>query len=309
MNQLGIFMNFWEKNWTADHAKYIRKASKLGYDILEFQAQPLLEMSDDHIRELKKLADAEGIRLTYSLGLDPAYDVSSLDESVRQGGIQYLQDIIQKIEAAGGTLLSGVSYAGWGTPNVIMDDKRPYWNQSVKSMKEIIKTAESCGVTYCVEAVNRFETCIINTAAEALAYVEEIDSPNIGVLLDTYHMNIEESSIGDAIRMVGPDRMKNFHTGENNRTTPGRGHLDWDEIFGALSEIGYKGPIVSEPFVMQGGEVGRDIHVFRDLIADPTEAGVDAEAAFLLDFEKKMLEKHSIRKSRAVIGGLQSTHE
>ena len=295
MNKLGIFMNFWEKNWDADHAKYIRKAAKLGYDILEFQAQALLEMSDERILELKKIADAEGIRLTYSLGLDPAYDVSSLDETMRMGGVKYLQNIIKKMELAGGDLLSGVSYAGWGTPNVVMNDKTPYWNQSVKSMKEIIKTAEACGVTYCVEAVNRFETCIINTAAEALAYIEEIDSPNIGVLLDTYHMNIEENNIGDAIRLVGADRMKNFHTGENNRTAPGRGHLDWDEIFSALAEIGYKGPIVSEPFVMMGGEVGRDIHVFRDLIVNPTEEGIDAEATYLIDFEKKMLAKYGMR--------------
>ena len=295
MNQLGVFMNFWEKNWIADHAKYIRKAAKLGYDILEFQAQALLEMSDERILELKKIADAEGVRLTYSLGLDPAYDVSSLDETMRMGGVKYLQNIIKKMELAGGDLLSGVSYAGWGTPGVVMNDKTPYWNQSVKSMKEIIKTAEACGVTYCVEAVNRFETCIINTAAEALAYIEEIDSPNIGVLLDTYHMNIEENSIGDAIRLVGADRMKNFHTGENNRTAPGRGHLDWDEIFGALAEIGYKGPIVSEPFVMMGGEVGRDIHVFRDLVENPTEERIDAEATYLIDFEKKMLAKYGMR--------------
>ncbi len=293
MNKFGIFMNFWEKNWDADHAKYIKKAKKIGFDILEFQAQPLLEMSDEKIRSLRALADEEGIELTYSLGLDPAYDVSSLDESVRKGGVTYLQNIIRKMKIGGGTLLSGVSYAGWGTPGVIMDDKRPYLEQSIKSMREIIKVAEECGVTYCVEAVNRFETCIINTAKEAVAYIEEIDSPNIGVLLDTYHMNIEENNIGDAIRYVGKNRLTSFHTGENNRTAPGRGHLDWDEIFGALADIGYEGRIVSEPFVMQGGEVGRDIHVFRDLVDNPCEETIDAEAAFLLDFEKKMVAKHA----------------
>ena len=294
MNKLGIFMNFWEKNWDADHAKYIKKVKKIGFDILEFQAQPLLEMTDEKIRSLKAMADDEGIELTYSLGLDKKYDVSSLDESVRTGGVKYLQDIIRKMKIGGGTLLSGVSYAGWGTPGVIMDDKRPYIEQSVKSMKDIIKVAEECGVTYCVEAVNRFETCIINTAKEALDYVAQIDSPNIGVLLDTYHMNIEESNIGDAIRMVGKDKLKNFHTGENNRTAPGRGHINWDEIFGALSEIGYEGRIVSEPFVMQGGEVGRDIHVFRDLVENPTEERIDKEAKFLLDFEKSMIEKYNM---------------
>jgi len=294
MNKLGIFMNFWEKNWDADHKKYIRKAAEIGFDVLEFQAQPLLEMSDDHIRSLRREADACRIELTYSLGLDRNYDVSSLDETVRTGGVKYLQNIIRKMEVGGGTLLSGVSYAGWGVPEGTFDSKKPYWDQSVKSMKEIIKVAEECGVTYCVEAVNRFETALINTAKEALAYIEEIDSKNIGVLLDTYHMNIEEDNIGDAIRLVGADRLKSFHTGENNRRAPGRGHLDWDEIFGALADIGYKGRIVSEPFIMQGGEVGRDIHVYRDLIENPCEETIDAEARYLLNFEREMLKKHGM---------------
>ena len=294
MNKLGIFMNFWEKNWDADHKKYIRKAAKIGFDVLEFQAQPLLEMSDDHIRELKKEADEVGIELTYSLGLDRRYDVSSLDENIRRGGVTYLQNIIRKMHVGGGTLLSGVSYAGWGTPDNMGDSKKPFWDQSVKSMKEIIKVAEDCGVTYCVEAVDRFETCLINTAKEALMYVEEIDSPNIGVLLDTYHMNIEEDNIGDAIRLVGADRLKSFHTGDNNRRAPGRGHINWDEVFGALADIGYEGRIVSEPFVMQGGEVGRDIHVYRDLIENPSEEAIDNEAKYLLDFERSMLEKYKI---------------
>ena len=293
MNKLGIFMNFWEKNWDADHAKYIKKAKEIGFDVLEFQAQPLLEMTDDKIRSLKALADEVGIELTYSLGLDRAYDVSSLDENIRKGGVEYLSNIVRKMHVGGGTLLSGVSYAGWGTPDNFLGDKRPYWEQSIKSMKEIIKVAEECGVTYCVEAVNRFETCLINTAEEALRYVAEIDSPNIGVLLDTYHMNIEENNIGDAIRLVG-NKLTSFHTGENNRTAPGRGHLDWDEIFGALADINYKGRIVSEPFVMEGGEVGRDIHVYRNLVDNPTEAGIDAEAAYLLNFEKEMLKKYNM---------------
>ena len=278
MNKFGIFMN-------------IKKASDIGFDVLEFQAQPLLEMSKDHMKDLASLADDCGIELTYSLGLDRNYDVSSLDEKVRLGGVDYLKRIVECIGFMGGTLLSGVSYAGWGTPDNFLGDKRPYWENSLKSMREIIKTAEDCGVTYCVEAVNRFETCLINTAAEALAYVAEVDSPNIGVLLDTYHMNIEENNIGDAIRLVG-DKLTSFHTGENNRTAPGRGHLDWDEIFGALADINYKGRIVSEPFVMQGGEVGRDIHVYRDLIDNPSEKRIDEEAAYLLNFEREMVKKY-----------------
>ena len=293
MNKLGIFMNFWEKNWDADHAKYIKKAANIGFDVLEFQAQPLLEMSDDKLRDLKKMADEVGIELTYSVGLDPAYDVSSPDEKIRLGGVDYLKRIVEQIGKMDGTLLSGVSYAGWGSPSYVMNDKTPLLENSLKSMREIIRAAENNNVTYCVEAVNRFEGCLINTAQEALDYVAQVDSKNIGVLLDTYHMNIEENKIGDAIRLVG-DKLTSFHTGENNRTAPGRGHLDWDEIFSALKDINYKNRIVCEPFVIQGGEVGRDIKVFRDLIAEPTEVKIDAEAKYILDFEKAMLTKYGM---------------
>lgn len=292
MNKLGIFMNFWEKSWDADHAKYIKKAAKIGFDILEFQAQALLTMSDDRMKYLKDLADSEGIELTYSLGLDPRYDISSDDESVRAGGVKYLKNILNKISVMDGKILSGVTYAGWGAPNYIIDDKSRLVDNSVKSMKEIIKVAEDAGITYCVEAVNRFESCVINTCEEAVAYVDAVGSKNLGVLLDTYHMNIEEKSIGDAIRFAG-DKLLGFHTGENNRTAPGRGHLDWDEIFGALSEIGYKHRIVSEPFVMMGGEVGRDIHTYRNLIADTSESVIDKEAEYLLNFEKTMIAKYA----------------
>lgn len=292
MNRLGIFMNFWEKNWDADHAKYINKVADIGFDILEFQAQPILDMSKERMLYLKSLADERGIELTYSLGLDPAYDVSSPDEAVRRGGVDYLKRIVERIGFMGGTLLSGVSYAGWGSPSYILNDKRPLVENSLDSMRKIIKTAEDCGVTYCVEAVNRYEGCIINTAREALDYCDEVDSPNIGVLLDTYHMNIEENSIGDAIRLVG-SRLTSFHTGDNNRTAPGRGHIDWDEVFSALAEIGYDKRIVSEPFVMSGGEVGRDIKVFRNLVDNPTEEGIDREAAYLLNFEREMIKKYA----------------
>ncbi len=222
MNKLGIFMNFWEKRWDADHVKYVNKAADIGFDILEFQAQPLLEMSEQRMKDIKMAADDRGIELTYSLGLDPAYDVASADENVRRGGVDYLKRIVERVGFMDGRVISGVSYAGWGvTDYVLSAGKGDILERSVDSMRRIIKTAEDYGVVYCVEAVNRFESVLINTAEEAVDYVKKVESKNIGVLLDTYHMNIEENNIGDAIRYAG-DYLVNFHTGENNRRAPGR---------------------------------------------------------------------------------------
>lgn len=291
MNKIGIFMNFWVKNWDADHVKYIKKVSGLGFDILEFQAQALLDMDKSRMDEVRQAAKDNGIELTYSLGLNPKYDVASPDAKVRKGGIEYLKRIVERIGYMEGKLLSGVNYAGWGSPDYIVDDKSEIVKHSIESVRQVIKTAEDYDVTYCVEVVNRFEGIVMNTAKEAIEYVKQIDSDKIGILLDTYHMNIEEGSIGDAIRSVG-GYLKNFHTGENNRVVPGKGHLDWDEIFGALHDIDYQGRIVSEPFVQMGGEVGRDIKVWRDLVEDPSEELLDEEARFLLNFEKDMIRKH-----------------
>lgn len=284
-------MNFWVKNWDADHVKYIKKVSGLGFDILEFQAQALLDMDKSRMDEIRQAAKDNGIELTYSLGLNPKYDVASPDAKVREGGIEYLKRIVERIGYMEGKLLSGVNYAGWGSPDYIVDDKSEIVKHSIESVRQVIKTAEDYDVTYCVEVVNRFEGIVMNTAKEAIEYVKQIDSDKIGILLDTYHMNIEEGSIGDAIRSVG-GYLKNFHTGENNRVVPGKGHLDWDEIFGALHDIDYQGRIVSEPFVQMGGEVGRDIKVWRDLVEDPSEELLDEEARFLLNFEKDMIRKH-----------------
>ena len=88
MNKLGIFVNFWEKSWTINYRYYIDKMVKLGYDILEFQAQPLLEMTDDECRAIKKYADERGIKLSYSLGLNMKYDVSNRDAEIRKGGVE-----------------------------------------------------------------------------------------------------------------------------------------------------------------------------------------------------------------------------
>lgn len=290
MNKLGIFMNFWEKNWDADHKKYISKAAKLGFDVLEFQAQPLLNMEDSYLQELKKLADDSNIELTYSLGLDKAYDISSDDFSVREKGIEYLTNIMKKVAVMDGKLISGVSYAGWGVPAISDIDKDRLTQNSISCMKKLTKIAEDLDILYAVEAVNRFEGVVLNTAEEAVRYVNAVDSKNIGVLLDTYHMNIEEFSIGDAIR-TAKNKLVGFHVGENNRSVPGRGHLDWDEIFKALKDINYTGRIVAEPFIVKGGEVGRDIFVWRNLIENTNEDALDKEALFMLDFEKKMLEK------------------
>ena len=106
---------------------------------------------------------------------------------------------------------------------------------------------ERYGVTLAIEPLNRFETYFLNTAADAAALCDQIGHPNVGILFDTFHANIEEKSIGQAYRTVGR-HLKHVHTCENDRGTPGSGHVEWKEVFEALRDMRYDGWLTIESF-------------------------------------------------------------
>ncbi|MDX1601087.1 MAG: sugar phosphate isomerase/epimerase, partial [Anaerolineales bacterium] len=122
---------------------------------------------------------------------------------------------------------------------------------------------------------------------EGVAYLERLDSPNVKLMLDTFHMNIEESSLGEAVQTAG-DQLGHLHIGENNRTPPGRGHLPWPELVESLHSVGYEGSVVMEPFLKPGGTVGRDIRVYRDLAQG---MDLDREAVEALQFMRDQFDK------------------
>ena len=289
MNKVGIYFAYWTDSWKGDFRYYVDKVARLGFDILEIQPDCLLSMRKTQLGELKKVAQDRGIELTYCIGFPRDKDLASQDATVRRAGIRYARKILDVIHYMDGKILGGINYSAW--PGALPDgvtDKRPYLERSIKSIQRVIKTAEDYGITYCLEVVNRFEQFLLNTAAEGVAYVEAVGSPSLKLLLDAFHMNIEEDSIGQAIVTAG-DKLGHLHIGETNRKTPGKGHMPWDEIAQALGQINYQGRIVMEPFVKMGGEVGRDIKVWRDLSGGADEARLDRDAKEALAFIRSKL--------------------
>ena len=124
---------------------------------------------------------------------------------------------------------------------------------------------------------------------EGVEFVKEVDKDNVKVMLDTFHMNIEEVSIGDAIRHAG-NLLGHLHTGECNRMVPGKGRMPWREIGDALQDIKYDGNVVMEPFVRMGGQVGSDIKIWRDISRGASEAELDADAKRSVEFQRYMLD-------------------
>lgn len=286
MTGIGIYYAYWTHEWDVDFHPYIDKVAALGFDILEVNAGTVGNMTAAERKALKAHADERGLRLTYCIGLPHAYDLASADADVRRNGIAYLSKMVRAVGELGGGKIGGIIYSAW--PAALPKgetDLRPYFDRSVASIREAAKVAEDHNVLLNVEVVNRFEQFLLNTSAQAVTYVEAVGSPNVKILLDTYHMNIEEDFIGDAIVHAG-DKLGHFHIGENNRMPPGYGHIPWTEIGSALRKINYQGDVVMEPFMLPGGQVGSDIKVYRDLSVG---LDIDEEARKALLFMRGVL--------------------
>jgi D-psicose/D-tagatose/L-ribulose 3-epimerase len=207
-------------------------------------------------------------------------DMLSEDPAIRKNAIDFLREVCRGMKQMGGTIMAGINYSSWPRRPLPGEDKQALTDRAVQGVREAVKAAEDCGVFFCIEVVNRFEHFIMNTAAEGIAFAQRVGSPNCKIHLDTFHMNIEEDSIGGAIREAD-SWLGHFHIGEPNRRPPGRGRMPWSEILGALRDINYQGALVMEPFLVPGGEVGRDIAVYRYL---PGYDDLDGEAARSVEF-------------------------
>lgn len=286
MNKVGIYYAYWTRDWDADFVPFVSKVAGLGFDILEVNSGTVTNMPNAERDRLRAVAARADIELTFCIGLPPEYDVAAEDAAVRRKGIDFLKRQAEMLKYMGAKELGGIIYGCWpGRLPGGAVDRRPFVDRSIESMKEVVKVVEDCGVLFNVEVVNRFEQYMMNTSAEAVEYVRRVGSPNLKILLDTFHMNIEEDSFRDAIRTAG-DLLGHFHIGETNRRAPGRGRIPWNDVASSLKAIGYRGSIVMEPFLQPGGEVGRDISVFRDLAEG---IDLDAEAKRALEFIRSKL--------------------
>ena len=278
---------YWTQYWGSEPLQFVKRAKKCGFDILEANAPKVARMSDAERDVLKGAIAEAGLSLTYSIGMTADMDLVSQDAATRQKGIAFLQQVARTMKYMGGTVLAGINYSSWPRKLLPDEDKQILTDRAIEGVREAIKAAEDNGVIFCVEVVNRFEQFIMNTAAEGIAFAERVGSPNCKILLDTFHMNIEEDSLRGSIVEAG-NWLGHFHLGETNRRPPGRGRIPWREIFGALREINYQGAVVMEPFLVPGGEVGRDISVYRDLLGS---ADLDEEAARSVQFVRSEQEK------------------
>jgi len=288
MSRIGIAHMYFGHEFVADTDEYcnrISRAAAIGFDLISFAADiPFLSKSDQQ-RVLER-AERENVKINYLGGLPPNGDLCSDSAEDRARGVAHLQRTAKKLaELQEGAELAG-AITGVMRQGLAGREKQQCWDHCADSMREAMKVAEDVGVTFSIEVLNRFEHFLINTSDEASRFIDQVGSPNLKMLLDTYHMNIEEDSLSAAI-VNGGDKLGLFHIGENNRRPPGYGHIPWDEVVAALKQIDYQGDTVMEPIVRPGGGVGNLLAIWRDL-TDGED--LDEAARKGLEFYKAKLE-------------------
>lgn len=264
-NPIGIHALVWVGDTSPESVSTaIAKTKETGYDLLELSLHDSLNLDAEAARsEL----EAAGLKVACSRGLAFDADVSSEDLDTVKRGAQLLADSLQLTHRLGGTHFTGALYSALGKYSRPLSAAGR--SNVVSVLRDLSSQADELDMTLGLEVCNRYETNVINTAADAIRLADDIGADNVLIHLDTYHMNIEEDDFVRPVLLVG-DRLGYVHIGENHRGYLGSGHLDFVPFFRALDAIDYTGPITFESFssaVVARG-LSNDLAVWRNLWSD-----------------------------------------
>ena len=253
-------------------AELAPKVAGMGFDLIEL---PLESPGDWDPARTAELLIGLGMAATVCVAMGPDRDLTAADGATVASTQAYLMACIDAEAALGGSVVAGPIYAPVGrTGHLDASERTTLIDRLVDRLRPLADYAGERGVRLAVEPLNRFETSLLNTAAQVMEVVERVDSPACGVLLDTFHMNVEEKRPGAAIREVG-ERLVHVHACGSDRGTPGEDHIDWPGIAAALKEVEYRGAVVIESFTGENRTIATAASIWRPLAASQDAIAAD----------------------------------
>ena len=275
--RFGASTFIWVSPFSNRSLDLLRRIRGMGFDLVEICIEDPATIDPVAIRPM---LEETGLDVVTCGAFGPERDISSDDPALRQRGMDYLFRAIDLSHSLGARILSGPMYSAVGKTRLLEPAAREKQRaMAVEGIQRAADHAGKQGVRLAVEPLNRFETDLLNTVDQALEFLSLVDRSEVGLLLDTFHMNIEERSLPDALRRAG-DRIFHFHACANDRGTPGRDHLPWPMIVSALRDVGYSGDVVIEAFNPAIREIARAVALWRPL-AESEDALAQEGLAFL----------------------------
>ena len=262
----GISSLAWQSPFCEPVAQF-EKAKKYGCDIYEITVEDFSTLDADEINHAKEITGIQTPTMCGSFG--GTRNISSTNPDIRANGIQYMKDMIDLAVRIDTKVIVGPMYSGCGTARArTPEEKKQQWMLAVENLKIVADYAGERGIKLGVEPVNRFENDMINTVEQAIELVDLIGYENVGFLLDTFHLNIEEADMYAAIRSV-KGRILDFHTCANNRGTPGEDNFNWKLISKAIKDAEYADYCVVESFTPECKDLAKAASVWRPFAKSP----------------------------------------
>jgi len=260
--RFGASTFIWVSPFSNRCLELLRKIRAIGFDVVEICIEDPATIDPSAI---SPILEETGLAVLTCGVFGPERDISSDDPAIRQRGMDYLFRAIDLSHGVGSRVLAGPMYSAVGKTRLLDNAEREKQRAlAVAGIQRAADHARPVGVKLAVEPLNRFETDMLNTVDQSLEFLQMVDRPEVGLLLDTFHMNIEERNLPDALRRAG-DRIFHFHACANDRGTPGRDHLPWPMIVAALRDAGYAGDVVIEAFNPGIREIARAVSLWRPL--------------------------------------------
>jgi D-psicose/D-tagatose/L-ribulose 3-epimerase len=260
---IGANMWIWDSPVTTEVIRQrAPQAKAMGFDMVEL---PIENAQDWEAGEVRRILEDTGLQAGVCAAMGPGRDLTSLDPQVVKSTQEYIRACVHYAAEIGATVVVGPMYSPTGqTGPIEFFERERIFQTLVGNLTELVAHAEVSGVRLAIEPLNRFETSLFNTVEQTMPLIEMIDHPSLGLLLDTFHMNIEERDIGAAIRRAGK-HLVHFHACGNDRGAPGNDGIDWTAVRDALKEIGYTGAVSIESFTSANKTIATAASIWRPL--------------------------------------------
>lgn len=268
----------------------VRHLAKLGCQLIEVSPDSFINGLEDTVEFVKFSRDL-GTDIAFCCGLPKDCDLTSANKNCQDKGVDYIHNLIKIMDKADIHLMTGTSWTVWPstrTSLLTLDDKKEIIERTADVYAKALSPIVDCGIKSAIEPMNRFENYLINTSAEGVEFCQMVGNKNLGLLLDCFHMSIEEEGIVKSIKTAG-DRLFHLHLAERNRSLPGFGDIDWDSLFIALKEVNYSGCLGIESFEVPEGGIATSVGLWRKLTDENYDDRLKKSLKFLDGLEKKYL--------------------